>query len=169
MSGGMYDLVFPDTGRAGRAGLLIALLNEALINLGRFRDAWVEPDRDGQPVIVIYTRNGGGNRECDDDAPQFGCSACAMRAIVGHPQYLRDEDDGFDATYARIWFRLPNWMDPEARDVLAEKLMLPVALDPDERWQRAIENVGQGNLTPGLRTLGEQLVGTLNDMIKKET
>jgi hypothetical protein len=166
---GMYDLVFPDPDRPARTGLLIALLDEALINLGRFRDAWVEPGRNGKPVIVIYTRNGGGHRECDDDAPQFGCSACAMRAIVHHPQYLRDEDDGFDNTYARIWFRLPNWMDEAAREMLAEQMMLPVAVDTDERWQRGIEAVGKGPLTPEQQAFGERLANTLNEMIKKET
>jgi hypothetical protein len=164
---GMYDLMFPDASRPSRAALLMTLLNEGELNIGRFRDAWLEPDRNGKPEIMIYTRNGGGNRQHDHDEPGVGeehCTGCVMEKIVHHPQYLRDEDDGFDCTYARIWFRMPVWLAPEERELLARDMMLPAPIDPDERWAVAIENLGKGPLTPDQRAFGERLAGVLTDL-----
>lgn len=158
----MYDLMFPDPGRATRGSILIALLNEAEVDVGRFRDAWVEPDEAGEPVIVIYTRNGGGNRVCEHLAPVERCPACAMRAIVRHPQHLRDEDDEFDSTYARIWFRLPEGLGEDGLTLLRAQ-MTPEPVDPDQRWQVAIEALDHEPLPPRLQAFGEQLVTWMNE------
>jgi hypothetical protein len=169
---GMYGLVFPDPKRPERVSLLLGFVHaHAPVDVGRLRDAWLEPDRDGEPVVCTYTRNGGGNRTCEhlEVAPQAHCPACAMQSVVNHPLYIRDEDDGFDCTYARIWFKLPPWLPEEIRAALKTKLMLPVAVDTDERWQRGIEAVGKGPLTPEQREFGDRLVASLSDMMDPPT
>lgn len=59
----------------------------------RFRDCFVEGDE-----IHVYTRVGGGNRDCG-----FG-----EEELQAHPNYLRDEDDDFDSTYATYCFSVPD-------------------------------------------------------------
>ncbi|MBG0738826.1 hypothetical protein IV500_05250 [Paeniglutamicibacter antarcticus] len=75
-------------------------------NLGRHRGTSLERDDDtGEPVIVVYTRNGGGNRECWQDDCDGQCTGCIQTdAIPALPTYLRDEDDEGDRTYANNYF-----------------------------------------------------------------
>jgi len=127
----MYDLMFPDPGRATRGSILIALLNEAEVDVGRFRDAWVEPDEAGEPVIVIYTRNGGGNRVCEHLAPVERC-------------------------------RLPEGLGEDGLALLRAQ-MTPEPVDPDQRWQVAIEALDHEPLPPRLQAFGEQLVTWMNE------
>jgi hypothetical protein len=63
--------------------------------IGRFRDIYYDPT---SKHIVLYTRNGGGNR----DAYFY-----VFDIIKKHPNYLNDYDDGFDSTYAYIEFSVP--------------------------------------------------------------
>ena len=100
------------------------------INVGRYRDAWVERDGDA-PVIRIHTRNGGGNREDYADA---------ITSMQAHPWYDRDEDDDFDSTYADFYFRPdPAQLDPATAARLVEMAGDPV--DMGDRWQAAIEAI----------------------------
>lgn len=64
---------------------------------GRFRDIYLNEDG---TEIILYTRNGGGNRE--DYQEVFDNFA------KNHPNYLSDEDDDFDCTYAYIKFSVPE-------------------------------------------------------------
>lgn len=82
-------------------------------NLGRHRGTFLERDEDtGDPVIVVHTRNGGGNRECYQDDCDGACTGCIQTdAIPALPTYLRDADDDGDSTYANNYFRP---VDPEA-------------------------------------------------------
>ena len=59
----------------------------------RFRDCFIE---DGN--IAIYTRVGGGNRNCN-----FG-----EEELYEDPYYLRTYDDDFDNTYGTYIFRVPD-------------------------------------------------------------
>lgn len=110
--------------------LLVALLHEQQpIEVGRYRDAWVEHEGDDL-LIRVHTRNGGGNREDYDDP-----------SMQAHPWYVRDADDDFDCTYADYWFRpdlttLPN----DAALALVEMAQAPV--DMGERWRAAIDAIG---------------------------
>lgn len=61
-------------------------------NVERFRDCFLEDDK-----IVIYTRTGGWNRE---DYPN--------EILTNHQNYLYDEDDEFDCTYANYYFSIPE-------------------------------------------------------------
>lgn len=86
----MYNMLF---GVNRIAPFLLSLLDLDEGSVGRFRDAFL--NKDGTEIYV-YTRNGGGNRE--HYMPDFS----------GHPQYVSDEDDDFDSTYATIVFKVPE-------------------------------------------------------------
>jgi len=95
---------------------------------GRYRDIFLD---DEGKTIVLFTRNGGGNRECEyfTDPEEIekceGCDwwnkdTCPARACVvlkKHPYYIEDWDDDFDCTYAYFKFRVP-----EQHRELSEKL-----------------------------------------------
>ena len=131
----------------GAAGLqhaedLLSMLGLTEGSVGRFRDAFVLPDR-----IAVYTRNGGGNREHygnaeyeSEDPPADGscrCTGCIITVhLPQHPLYIRDEDDGFDSTYATVYFKFP----PEYADILGEAGK-GQEWKPDEKWAAAIEGL----------------------------
>lgn len=150
----MYGMIFQDPVRDERMGVLLALLayeqdsTEAantyctpIMDL-RLRDMWVEKDHDGPPVLAVYTRNGGGNREHGHDAEMVtsSCIACAGEDATEHPAYLRDCDDEFDSTYRTYWFSFPASLPDEIKATLTE-----VAEDPrnmGDRWQQVIHAIG---------------------------
>jgi hypothetical protein len=66
---------------------------------GRFRDIYFQNEEGSEPKIILYTRNGGGNR----DYYQY-----IFDLLESHPLYIRDYDDDFDSTYAYIEFRAPE-------------------------------------------------------------
>ncbi|MEK6882160.1 MAG: hypothetical protein AABY22_21260 [Nanoarchaeota archaeon] len=74
---------------------------------GRFRDIYL--DEKGEKII-LYTRNGGGNRECWGEVQNNClCAGCVIeKHLPKHPNYLRDYDDDFDSTYAYIEFSIPE-------------------------------------------------------------
>ena len=124
--GGLYNMVIP--GGFDRGTVLLPLLGfVGFAAVGRFRDAWVEPDADGQLLIHVYTRNGGGNRA--DYAP-------VNADLAAHPLYVRDADDSFDPTYASFWFRVP----PEYVEAL-RPVALDAPLDTGARWQTMIDSM----------------------------
>jgi len=145
----MFEAVFPDSHRKERLGMLLALVGdprEPLLNL-RLRDAWVEkafgPTGDS-PIIAVYTRNGGGNRECyceDYDEPGT-CIGCRGDQATEHPAYLYDVDDEFDSTYRTYRFKITNPnVDDEIRALLLENAE-DEPLNMSEHWLRVIEAMG---------------------------
>ncbi len=157
----LYELAVADGNQRERGAVLLGMLGGPVV--ARFRDAWVEKGEDG-PVIAVYTRQGGGNRECYCEGGEAGpahvpesCYAACNEALAAHPLYLRDADDDFDGTYATFYFRAPE----EWREVLAEAAVEPV--DTDERWQEAIARVKRGDISPALRAAGDQLAAALGD------
>lgn len=60
---------------------------------GRFRDIYVVDDN-----IVLYTRNGAGNRE------EF---CFVFDILCKHPNYVGNKDDEDDPSYAKIYFNIP--------------------------------------------------------------
>ena len=143
---GLYDVVLGDGHQGERGAVLLAMLGNP--GVGRFRDAWVEKGDDGEPVIAVYTRIGGPNRED---------YAAVIDALAAHPQYIRDADDSFDATYATFWFRVPAL----ARDALARVAVEPV--DMSARWREAIARVQRGELRPAETAMMDQLAAALTD------
>lgn len=129
----MYNLVF---GQNPLSDLLLATLGLKKSDVGRFRDCFIS---DG--MIAVYTRNGGGNRDCWDyekDADgKCHCPGCVISEhLPAHPLYVRDEDDDFDCTYATIYFRFPD----EFADDL-KKLDSGETFEPSKRWIEAIEAI----------------------------
>ncbi len=88
----LYNMV---RGYNPAAALCIGMLKLELGDIARFRDAWLSDDG---TQITILTRTGGGNREyyADENAQ-----------LQSHPQYIADEDDDFDCTFARFKFAAP--------------------------------------------------------------
>lgn len=144
----MFDLVFADPDRQERMGLLLAVLAyeqpdidtatayvQPILDL-RLRDAWVEKQPDGPPVLTVYTRNGGGNREHFHDGTDL-CLACHGEAATRHSAYLRDADDEFDATYRTYWFSFPDDLPSEVQEGLREGAEDP--RDMSRAWLAAID------------------------------
>lgn len=124
----MYNLIH---GRNPFANLLLDVLGLDERAVGRFRDAFV-----AEGEIAVYTRNGDGNRRCWNATPgaDCDCPGCAISyRLPAHPLYLRDEDDGFDSTYATVYFRIPD----DAPDFV--RAMDVGKFDPDARWKAAFE------------------------------
>jgi hypothetical protein len=130
----MYGAMF---GENSASDTILATLELTRKDVGRFRDAYV-----ANGEIVIYTRNGGGNRECwnwnkDMEDGECDCPGCIINyRLPKHPLYIRDEDGEFDSTYATIYFKFPE----EYATALAA-LDSGEPWDPDKRWLDLIESI----------------------------
>lgn len=109
--GTMYNMLH---GQNPQSGILLYILGidqeKGAWRSGRFRDIYLSEDGS---EIVLYTRNGGGNREhyADDCEPGIDCTCTGCTAeyhLPSHPNYLRDWDDDFDSTYAYFAFSIPK-------------------------------------------------------------
>jgi len=130
---GLYNIVF---GQNSASDAILATLGLTRGDVGRFRDCFVANDE-----IAVYTRNGGGNRECweeKEEGTDCSCLGCIMKKLPKHPYYLRDEDDDFDYTYATIYFRFPDEFAEELK-----KLDSGEKFNPSQRWLDAIEVMKQ--------------------------
>ncbi len=102
---------------------ILATLGLSRSDTGRFRDCFVSKGK-----IVIYTRNGGGNRKYYPGV---------FDILEEHPCYLNDKDDTFDSTYATLYFKFPDKFLEELK-----KRDSGIELDPSKRWIDAIEKIG---------------------------
>lgn len=114
----LYNIMF---GENPASEAILATLGLSPTDCGRFRDCFI-----AKGEIAVYTRNGGNNRE--DCMPDFS----------QHPNYLRDEDDDFDSTYATIYFSFPDTYAEELK-----RLDGGETFDPSERWLKALEALKQ--------------------------
>jgi len=71
---------------------VLAVLGLTKDDVERYRGCGVQ---DGE--IIIHARTGGGNREYHPN-----------EKLTSHPNYLRDQDDDFDCTYADYFFSIPE-------------------------------------------------------------
>ena len=70
----MYNAIF---GENPRAGALLACIGLTKADVGRYRDVWLTDKH-----IAVYTRNGGGNRECaHEDSPKYGDQRCKHHEV----------------------------------------------------------------------------------------
>ena len=97
---------------------------------GRFRDIYFENVEGSIPKIILYTRNGGGNR------PYY---EYVFQLLSKHPLYLGDYDDDFDCTYAYIEFKAPQEVIDFFDDVKGEKFERV-----SERFQRELAEMEAG-------------------------
>ena len=116
---------------------------------GRFRDIFFERDESGKGNIILYTRNGGGNR----DAYEW-----VFTLLEEHPLYLSDWDDDFDSTYAYIKFSAPKEIEEFFEGVEAGKFERV-----SERFQREIQEMEEGK-EPTAQLM--QVIGRIAEAMK---
>lgn len=141
----LYNALF---GTNPAASTLLDLLGLKPGNFYRFRDCYLTDNDE----IAVYTRGGGGNRE--DNTTD----------VAGHPNYLRDEDDDFDCTYATYYFSLPE-AGKKVIDALRD--MESAKRNPAEAWKKLIADLRAGNeddpavkrATELAKTLFEAVIG----------
>jgi hypothetical protein len=115
--------------------------------IGRFRDIYVSGDE-----IVLYTRNGGGNREYMQET---------WDAIQAHPNYLRDEDDDFDCTYAYVYFSIP---EQYKELVMALEEGEPVKVH--EKFNGLLESMKNGTMTEEQKKVAEEIANKLKEALE---
>ena len=115
----LYNMIFgmnPDSDK------LLSFLGKTQDDFGRFRNVYME---DG--YIVVYTRNGGGNRDVYEEV---------FDEMSTHPWYSHDADDDFDCTYASIYFKIPEGID----QTFVALHGLDVGNHPEKQWSQFIED-----------------------------
>jgi len=127
--GGLYNVLFGMNFLAPVLKAILELDEFGEWKTGRFRDAFLVDEK----TIIIYTRNGDGNRECVKNlSPEeiekcSGCyiwgykaDLCPARACIvlkKHPCYIEDWDDEEDKTYAFFKFRVPKKYERLAKEL----------------------------------------------------
>lgn len=119
---GLYNALF---GEQPASAALMKMLNLTAADVGRYRDCYLAEG----PKIVVFTRNGGGNREDYRDV---------TIALRKHPQYVYDYDDDFDCTYASYEFNVPEEYREVAEAILAEA---GPATPPMEKFKALIDGL----------------------------
>lgn len=71
----------------------------------RFRDAYFDHVENR---LVVFTRTGGGNRDYYENSIEEDYEGPTNLDLKNHPNYLTDEDDDFDSTYAYFYFSIPE-------------------------------------------------------------
>jgi len=112
---------------------------------GRFRDCY--PNKDGTKIL-LYTRNGGGNREHFDEyankkeGMDCSCPACCINhQLPKHPNYIKDYDDDFDCTFATVEFSVPERWAEFVKDIATEENCETGA----EKFQKQIDLLSEGD------------------------
>lgn len=75
----------------------------------RFRDCFLRGDNN---EIHVYTRVGGGNKNCG-----YG-----EEELRKHPNYLREFDDEYDCTYATYVFSVPDEFKSDLDLIISGKI-----------------------------------------------
>src|SRR3990167_6526477 len=101
---GMYNMLF---GSNPASSTILATLGLTVEDIGRFRDCFVTDNQ-----IAIYTRLGGGNKECfcesKNNSHEGFCYVTNIETMRAHPNFLYDQDDTFDETYCTYYFSFPD-------------------------------------------------------------
>ena len=147
----LYNMLF---GRNPASRLLLAMLNLTEADVGRFRDCYLArgdtrvdgavaqaeaaegKKPEGELRIVVYTRNGGGNRDDYEDVTS------ALQAL---PEYITDYDDDFDCTYASYEFKVPEKFKETASELAG--LGAEPNESPMERFKSLIAKLQAGDQT----------------------
>ena len=147
---GMYNMLF---GMNQDTREILAMLGYEPADIPRLRDTYLTSEN-GETLIAVYTRMGGGNRghwplfswdgdeEEPDDVPCWNgvdtppsemCPGCEVQKLSQHELYVRDFDSDYDSTYATYLFRVPEKYN---RRVLQMQMATHY---PDERWEKMQE------------------------------
>jgi len=101
-------------------------------------------NEDRKALIVVHTRNGSGNRECyceTDDKHDEGCLFVINSEMQSHPDYVKDQDNSFDGTYADFAFEIDNTTARQLiidDDIASKHIRASVALEAFERGDKSI-------------------------------
>lgn len=88
--------------------LILPMLGRKQEDYPRFRDCYVTDENN----IAIYTRVGGGNRNCG-----FG-----EEALYDDENFIKTYDDEFDNTYATYEFKVPDRWKNDFDKILNSKM-----------------------------------------------
>jgi hypothetical protein len=154
----MYAMLF---GRNPLAQVYLAMLGLSPDDVGRFRDCFLQKEDGEEPRIVVYTRNGGGNR--DDYAG-------TTESLQAHPEYVTDFDDDFDCTYASYVFKVPETFKEHIEKILAT--VEGQVVDPGARFQELLAKLESGDKSdPQVKhamEVGEKILSPIIEHLNKE-
>ncbi len=161
----LYNMMF---GVSPLAGLTLQSLNLTPNDIPRFRDAYFDAEENR---LVIYTRTGGGNREYYGgpngyDNEDYG--GPFNEDLEAHPNYLHDEDDDFDCTYAYFYFSIPESFVPIFETF--KSLGAGQDLNPTEKFAKMIEDLESGKDTPETARaleVGKSIVEQISKALEK--
>lgn len=109
----LYNMIF---GENDKSTILLSAIGLKKEDFYRYRDAYLTENNN----IAVYTRGGGGNRECncetEDQNHTNSCVISMQDALRINKYYISDEDDGYDHTYATFYFKIPDKADFEGMD-----------------------------------------------------
>lgn len=145
----MYNMLF---GYNLLSPLLLKILDIKTEEIPRFRDAYW----DGQNIVIL-TRTGGGNRD----------DYWVENALMGqHFNFIRDEDDDFDCTYAKFYYELPKNFE-YIRDWLNDR----TSEEPKKKWedlfQKLDENKTGDPIVQNALAFGKELASKINSSLNK--
>lgn len=139
-----YNLLF---GKNYFSTILLKILGLTEADVPRFRDCYLCDNE-----IVIYTRTGGGNRDyyeseevCRENYPEYFKDSCHLpngpwnQDLRDNPNFLSDEDDDFDRTYAYFRFSCPEDYKKDI-EAIAEK---DQSYTPSEKWNNLLKELYQ--------------------------
>lgn len=160
----LYNMLF---GNNPLAGTVLSALNLSPNDIPRFRDAYYDADED---QLVVYTRTGGGNREYYGEPGGYdneGYEGPFNSDLEAHPEYIRDEDDDFDSTYAYFYFKIPEAFAPIFTTF--KELGAGKDLNPTDKFAQMIEDLQSGTSTPDTEralAVGKSIADQLNEALK---
>jgi hypothetical protein len=151
-------------GRNPYSPLLLAILkiNEGTKEqypLGRIRDIWIS--NDGKTIKILH-RNYGDE------------GAVYNHAMAQHPQFVRQEACGRDATYQYWVFDVPDdfHQDPDGKKLLESLITETDRMEPMDRYWKAIEDMKSGKKNPQtdhMEKVGRKIMEGLTGVINGKT
>ena len=128
----------------------------------------------GGMVVVDFTKEPFQVKEevyvCEHpDSEDCACYGCIQRfRLPKHPCYLRDEDDSYDSTYARTYFKFPEELAPVLEELtkVAKANGIEGTSDLKARFEKAIKDIETNGPPEALKPVGEKLAEVLGE--KKE-
>jgi hypothetical protein len=153
---GLYNTLF---GRNPFERILLKAINIDMDKIPRYRDCYLTNDGN----IVIYTRTGGGNREFyeaaneNEESDYPGPYNSDLRA---NPNFINDEDDSFDPTYAYFYYKVPE-EHKGACDLLSK---LGAIRNPNESWHNLLDRMSKGQDNAELQAYMAQLTEMLRNL-----
>ncbi len=137
-------------GRNPMSEMFLAMLDLTKDDVGRFRDCYLSDNK-----IVVFTRNGGGNREDYSEV---------IESLRAHKHYLTDYDDDFDCTYASFEFNVPD----EFNSVIS-KLQIEDSRPPMDKFKQMLDDLQSGKETAETKhalEVGKQIFSQIENAIK---